>query len=130
MTSTTTDRDRSGPVLPAARGPLSAGLLAALAAPHLAASALPDVSEVAAADPYGEDLHLALYTLYELHYRGFADVSEDREWDPELMPLRQALEKRFLGALRTDVPTGRGARGVRRTAGGAHRPPRQCRPPP
>ncbi|MFF1920628.1 iron-containing redox enzyme family protein [Streptomyces sp. NPDC058221] len=113
MTATTTDRDHTGdstgPALPAPRGPLSAGLLAALAAPRMAQSALPDAGEAATADPYGEDLHLALYTLYELHYRGFAGVSDDREWDPALMPLRHALEQRFLGALRTDVPSGRGA---------------------
>ncbi|MEE1752823.1 iron-containing redox enzyme family protein [Streptomyces sp. SP18CS02] len=104
MTATTTDHRHACPTLPAARGPLSAGLLAALAVPH---QDPPPVREAVEADPYGEDLHLALYTLYELHYRGFAGVAEDREWDPALMPLRRALEERFLGALRADVPAGR-----------------------
>ena len=104
-TTTTTDRHRTEPALPAARGPLSAGVLAALTA--LDQPAL-DPREAATADPYGEDLQLSLYLLYELHYRGFAGVADDREWDPRLMPLRRALEDRFLNALRADVPAGRG----------------------
>lgn len=105
MTTIPTDRPRTGPALPAPRGPLSAGLMAALTSPGRPA---PGTCEAAAADPYGEDLQLALYLCYELHYRGFAGVAEDREWDPALMPLRRALENRFLGELRRDVPTGRG----------------------
>ncbi|GAA2625856.1 hypothetical protein GCM10010425_23090 [Streptomyces spororaveus] len=35
------------------------------------------------ADPWGEDLQLALYMLYELHYRGFDGVDDARKWDPE-----------------------------------------------
>ncbi|MFD3733739.1 iron-containing redox enzyme family protein [Streptomyces sp. NPDC058632] len=106
MTATTTDHRTAGPSVPSPRGPLSAGLLAALAAPR---QAPPDVGAAEAADPYGEDLQLALYVLYELHYRGFAGIAEDREWDPAIMPLRRALEERFLGALRADVPAGRSA---------------------
>ncbi|MDY0815961.1 iron-containing redox enzyme family protein [Kitasatospora purpeofusca] len=79
-------------------------MLAALTTPGAPA---PDPQDAAAADPYGEDLQLALYLLYELHYRGFAGVAGDREWDPALMPLRRALEDRFLTALRADVPAGR-----------------------
>ncbi|AZS88907.1 iron-containing redox enzyme family protein [Streptomyces griseoviridis] len=94
----------AGPALPAARGPLSAGLLTALASPS---DPPPDPGDVQDADPYGDDLQLALYALYELHYRGFAGVDDDREWDPALMPLRRALEERFLGALRADAPAGR-----------------------
>ncbi|MFJ4923524.1 iron-containing redox enzyme family protein [Streptomyces sp. NPDC088725] len=109
MTATSTDRRRAGPALPTPRGPLSAGLLTALTARRRAA---PDAGEAAAADPYGEDLQLALYLFYELHYRGFAEVADDREWDPGLMPLRRALEERFLGALRADVPSGRGVEDV------------------
>jgi hypothetical protein len=53
---------------------------------------------------YGDDLQLALYLCYELHYRGFAGVAADREWDPELLRTRAALEHRFLTALRADTP--------------------------
>lgn len=52
---------------------------------------------------YGDDLQLALYLCYELHYRGFAGVSAEREWDPDLLRTRAALEHRFLSALRTDA---------------------------
>ncbi|MFI0720780.1 iron-containing redox enzyme family protein [Streptomyces sp. NPDC021224] len=103
MTTTATGL-RTDPVLPAPRGPLSAGLVAALTSEGCPA---PDPLEVVAADPYGEDLQLALYLCYELHYRGFAGVAEDREWDPALMPLRREMEDRFLRALRADVPAGR-----------------------
>lgn len=104
MTTLTGSQQRAEPALPAARGPLSAGLVAALTA---AGRPAPDARGAETADPYGEDLQLALYLCYELHYRGFAGVAEDREWDPALMPLRRALEERFLGALRADVPAGR-----------------------
>lgn len=104
MMATTTEHSPVGPSVPSPRGPLSAGLFAALASPQ---QAPPDVGEAAVADPYGEDLHLALYALYELHYRGFAGIADDREWDPALMPLRRALEERFLGALRADVAADR-----------------------
>jgi hypothetical protein len=60
----------------------------------------PLLKEAARTDPFGEDLQLALYTAYELHYRGFAGVSDALEWDPELLRLRGALERAFLGALR------------------------------
>ncbi|MFI9353906.1 iron-containing redox enzyme family protein [Streptomyces lydicus] len=91
----------AGPRLPRGRGPLSDAVLA-----HLrdAAGPLPAEEAAGRADPYGPDLQLALYVLYELHYRGFAGVHEDHEWDPALLSVRRALEQRFLGALRTDVP--------------------------
>ncbi|KOG85625.1 iron-containing redox enzyme family protein [Streptomyces varsoviensis] len=104
MTATTTDPGHTAPPLPAPRGPLSERLLAALTAPGAPAPA-PRAAEEA--DPYGGDLQLALYALYELHYRGLAGVPDTYEWDPALMPLRQALEGRFLDALRADVPGGR-----------------------
>lgn len=46
-----------------------------------------------------DDLHLALYVLYELHYRGFRDVTIDAEWDPPLLAFRNLLEGRFLDAV-------------------------------
>lgn len=106
MTATSTDHSNSttDPAMPYPRGPISAGLFAALGS---SGRTPPTVDVAAAADPYGEDLQLALYALYELHYRGFAGVADDREWDPVLMPLRQALEGRFLSALRADVLSGR-----------------------
>ncbi|WP_179756155.1 iron-containing redox enzyme family protein [Kineococcus aurantiacus] len=89
-----------GPALPRPRGPLSAAVLT-----RLRGGALPAV-DVAGADPWGEDLQLALYTCYELHYRGFAGVEDDLEWDPALLALRGELEAPFLAALRSVVAGG------------------------
>ncbi|MEU3841332.1 iron-containing redox enzyme family protein [Streptomyces sp. NPDC028635] len=92
--------DLREPRLPSARGPLSGAVL-----DHLRGTGpLPAASAVAGADPYGDDLQLALYVCYELHYRGFAGVPGDREWDPDLLRTRAALEQRFLSALRADTP--------------------------
>lgn len=55
------------------------------------------------ADPYGLDLQLALYTCYELHYRGFAGVEPGWEWHPRLLQLRARFEAAFLAAVRRDV---------------------------
>src|SRR6185369_12383918 len=75
------------PPLPHTRGPVSAAVLAALRdEPPLRA-------DPADADPYGDDLQLALYCCYELHYRGFAGVPDDREWAPGLLALRREVER-------------------------------------
>lgn len=94
------DDDRRGPQLPPARGPLSAAVTAHL----LDTGPLPRPADAGAADPYGDDLQLALYLCYELHYRGWAGVAAGREWDPDLLRVRAALEGRFLTALRADTP--------------------------
>ena len=62
-------------------------------------------SEVTAADPFGEDVQLALHVCYELHYRGFAGVDPGWEWEPGLLRLRAALEGVFLAAIRERVAT-------------------------
>ncbi|MEU6283002.1 iron-containing redox enzyme family protein [Streptomyces sp. NPDC047028] len=88
------------PRLPGTRGPLSAAVIA-----HLTGTGpLPRPCDADTADPYGDDLQLALYVCYELHYRGFAGVDPGHEWDPELLRVRAALERRFLSALRADTP--------------------------
>jgi hypothetical protein len=46
------------------------------------------------------DLQLALWTLYELSYRGFEGVHARREWDIGLIRLRLDLEDRFESELR------------------------------
>ncbi|MER6319519.1 iron-containing redox enzyme family protein [Streptomyces sp. NPDC001581] len=90
----------AGPRLAEARGPLSAAVAEALRSGGAPAYA---TGSVLKADPWGEDLQLALYLLYELHYRGFVGVDDEREWDPDLLRLRGALETRFLHALRTEL---------------------------
>ncbi|MFG2749503.1 iron-containing redox enzyme family protein [Streptomyces xanthophaeus] len=98
--STKTATTASAPRLADGRGELSDAVVAALRS-HGTPVYAPGA--VRAADPWGEDLHLALYLLYELHYRGFEGVADEREWDPDLLRLRQAMEERFLHALRTEL---------------------------
>ncbi|MGA5036745.1 iron-containing redox enzyme family protein [Streptomyces capoamus] len=88
------------PLLPPSRGPLSAAVTSYLRG----TGPLPRPADAAAADPYDDDLQLALYLCYELHYRGFAGVPPEAEWDPELLRVRAALEQRFGSALRADTP--------------------------
>lgn len=86
------------PRAPTPRGPLSGTVLAAL---HAVPGTLSwddtmalDLSRIA--DPLcDDDLHLALYCCYELHYRGFGGVDERWEWDPALLGLRARLEDVF-----------------------------------
>ncbi|MER6138043.1 iron-containing redox enzyme family protein [Streptomyces sp. NPDC001815] len=89
-------RPTAEPELPPSRGDLSAALIAYLRG----TGPLPDDATLADASTLGEDLQLALYLCYELHYRGFAGVDSSREWDPELLRVRAAMEKPFLAALR------------------------------
>ena len=66
---------------------------------------------VAVGDPLADDdLHLALYLCYELHYRGLDGVTDSMEWDPALLSFRRGLETAFERGLRVafgPVPTGR-----------------------
>jgi len=90
--------------LPHPRGPLSEALVHDLAtrttvsattmerAAQLAAGRAPALTD--------EDLQLSLAVCYELHYRGFDGVSDDWEWNPDLLRLRSGLEQRHLTALR------------------------------
>ena len=50
-----------------------------------------------------EDAQLALHSIYELSYRGFADVDDDWEWNPDVLALRRLLEARFELDLRCSV---------------------------
>ncbi|GAA2021496.1 iron-containing redox enzyme family protein [Catenulispora yoronensis] len=88
------------PRLPVDRGELSAALLAAFRE----AGQLPDTELADRADPYGDDLQLALYLCYELHYRSFEGVDDGWEWDPELLRLRAVMERQFFTALRAEAP--------------------------
>jgi len=89
------------PALPPSRGPISAALLETLRRPPHDVAPPP----VEASDPLGdEDLHLALYCCYELHYHGFDEVDERWEWQPSLLAFRARLEALFEVALRDSVP--------------------------
>jgi hypothetical protein len=83
--------------LPAPRGPLSAALLDGFqSSPGTPIDAPPCPHSGALAD---DDLQLALYLCYELHYRGLPGVDDRWEWDPELMGFRCRLESSFEAAL-------------------------------
>jgi hypothetical protein len=47
------------------------------------------------------DVQLALWTLYELSYRGFEGVDARREWDVDLIRIRLDIEDRFESELRS-----------------------------
>jgi hypothetical protein len=89
------------PSLPSPRGELSELLLGRLAGRPGAIGA---PGAVAAADPLADDdLQLALYLCYELHYRGLSGVDDAWEWEPSLIAWRGRLEAAFEAALRATV---------------------------
>ena len=80
-------------LLPKARGELSEALF----------DALRSESEVGSLDlrpTDRDDAHIALWATYELHYAGFEDVDDEREWDPDVLGLRRRLERDFEAELR------------------------------
>jgi hypothetical protein len=80
--------------LPRPRGPLSEQLFEALVGPVGGQPATP--ATIDSADPIAdEDLQLALYVAYELHYTAIAGVEEEWEWSPALISFRAALEHPF-----------------------------------
>lgn len=96
------------PPLPAPRGPLTSALFTAWRRDDHAVRLPAPVGDALT----GEDLHLALYACYELHYRGFAGVDDRWERHPEVVRTTNVLEDRFEAALRDEagpspvLPTG------------------------
>lgn len=87
--------------LPRARGPLSETVLERLAGATdevAAASEAPD--DVLPDLLRDDDFQLALWALYELHYRGFDGADPALEWAPDLLALRASMEGAFERALR------------------------------
>ena len=90
--------------LPQSRGAVSEALFAALREPpHRLDRRLDDVES--------EDLQLALYCCYELHYRGFDGVDDGWEWEPSLLALRARARAPLRGR------AARARRRARRAAG-------------
>jgi hypothetical protein len=80
--------------LPQPRGPLSGAVLDLLRGGDTDATAF-EKTVVGIDDlTTDEDAQLALWILYELHYRGFAGC-DDLEWDPRAIALRAAIERPF-----------------------------------
>jgi hypothetical protein len=86
------------PPLPEPRGEVTETLFAAL---RQAPRDLHWVPDVGAASE--DDLHLALYCCYELHYLGWSQIDPDWEWEPSVLRVRRLLEHRFEDDLRTGV---------------------------
>ena len=84
--------------LPEPRGPITSSLFQALRqAPGAPlASRLGSLSGDTLAD---DDLQLALYICYELHYAKLEGVDERWEWTPSLLGFRAMLEARFQAGL-------------------------------
>lgn len=102
--------------LPLPRGPFGSALADVLAttasdadpAERAALAAAASRAVEASTDVlHDEDLQLALFVLYELHYRGVEGVDEDWEWDPDLLRARAVVEAALEDALRrrVEVPT-------------------------
>ena len=70
---------------PKARGALSAAVVDALTSEGGELGVVPEAESP-------EDAAIALWTLYELHYRGFDDVDDGLEWHPGLLAVRRGLE--------------------------------------
>jgi hypothetical protein len=99
-------------VLPSA-GPISDLVATMLLAPRTQATLSAEPAEEAARllalvdDPLGDDdLQLALYLCFELHYRSFSTVDAAWEWDPTLLALRELLERAFFDALEAAIACG------------------------
>jgi hypothetical protein len=73
----------------------------------LSAEPAEEVARLAALveEPLGDDdLQLALYLCFELHYRCFDHVDSAWEWDPTLLAVRAVLEEAFFDALESKLP--------------------------
>jgi hypothetical protein len=124
------DHDLIGPGfpvrLPRARGPVSDQLLDHLRRPVHEVGQLP----IGDADPLADDdLALALYLCYELHYLGLPDVDEAWEWEPTLLRERRRLEDDFerrllqvAGEVPTIVSRDRAVEELQRLASGSDGP--------
>ncbi len=93
---------------------------AALAALH----ALVTERVAVVGDLIDDDVQLALFCLYELHYGGLAGVDDRWEWHPGLIGIRHLLEEPFEAWLRSES---RHDDGFRSAAG--RRGPRAATPP-
>ncbi|HEV2857240.1 MAG TPA: iron-containing redox enzyme family protein [Solirubrobacterales bacterium] len=84
--------------LPSPRGPLSERLFEALEGPP--GERLEAPGTIDSADPIAdEDLQLALYIAYEIHYTGIRGVDEAWEWEPSLLAFKAVLERPFEAAV-------------------------------
>jgi hypothetical protein len=90
----------SSPFVPQPRGSVSESILAALRHPP-GPIRIPALDGV---DALGDDdVQLALWCCYELHYSSFVGVADEWEWEPALLAARRELERHFLQRLFDEV---------------------------
>jgi hypothetical protein len=109
-----TDKPRDGDAAPTyePRGPLSEQLMAALAetpetGEGMLASLVPAVERALESTRdviRDEDIQLALFVLYSVHYGGKGSADPAWEWNPVTIAARVAIEKVFERELRLRVP--------------------------
>ena len=93
--------------LPPIRGPWTEALYGLLHAPGENQVLAP--MELHGADVLADDdLQMALYLCYELHYAGIQGIDERMEWSPAVLTFRSVLEAEFEAALRASVPVAPG----------------------
>ena len=98
------DKELAPSALPPARGPLTHALFDLLDRnPNRARVLLPSLAEADDDPLFGDDSALALYCMYELHYRGFEGVDVEWEWSANLLSWRSLLEQAFLQRLHDEV---------------------------
>jgi hypothetical protein len=92
--------------LPPVRGPWTEALYSLLNSPSPAGVPSERFRALAdSVDPLSDDdLQMALYLCYELHYSAVEGIDDRMEWSPVVLMLRAALERRFETALRKLVP--------------------------
>jgi hypothetical protein len=85
--------------LPSPRGPLTEAVIE-----HLQGAGTSLAATIGHADPRtDDDLQLALFLCYELHYGGLAGVPDDFEWSASVLAFRETLEAAFENAVRANV---------------------------
>lgn len=85
--------------MPPPRGELSEWLGQRLTGHTAPVRGLPRPTADASSAYADDDLQLALWCCYELHYRGFDDVQAEAEWDLEVLRFRSGLEHRWIECL-------------------------------
>jgi hypothetical protein len=112
VTSLKASAPRARIVLPPVRGVWTEALYGLLGRPESSFAAAnateivrPCVRADSAADVLSDDdLQMALYLCYELHYAGIEGVDERMEWSPLVLMLRRALEDAFEAAVMAAIP--------------------------
>jgi hypothetical protein len=110
ITARPKESSETGAALPEAAGPIGELVLELLSreatGEELEAGPEAELLAGEVVEPLADDdLQLALFVCYELHYRSFAGVDPAWEWSPALLGLRAVLERAFFGGLEEALPS-------------------------